>query len=148
MALASYEQVRSPIDGTVTARNIEVGSLVSPSGAGEGLTATANGLFTQSGGPATGGAQGGELFQIANIHDLRVYINVPEEDAMDIETGQQATLTFSELPTEQFRGTIIRSSNALNPQTRTLLLEVRIMDPRHRLTARNVCLRAASFHFA
>jgi multidrug efflux pump subunit AcrA (membrane-fusion protein) len=133
VALASYEQVRSPIDGKVTARNIEVGSLVSPSGAGEGLTATPGGAFTQSGGPPTGGAQGGELFQIANVYDLRVFVNVPEENAMSLQTGQQATLTFSELPTEQFRGNITRSSDAIDPQTRTLLLEVRILDPRHRL---------------
>jgi multidrug efflux pump subunit AcrA (membrane-fusion protein) len=132
-AMASYEQVRSPIDGKVTARNIEVGSLVSASGAAEGLTATPSGAFTQSGGPLTGGAQGGELFQIANVYDLRVFVNVPEENAMSLNTGQQATLTFSELPTEQFRGNIIRASDALDPQTRTLLLEVRILDPRHRL---------------
>ena len=133
VALASYEQVLSPIDGTVTARNIEVGTLISPSGAGEGLTANPSGNFTQSGGPPTGGAQGGELFQITNIHDLRVFVNVPEENAMSLDTGQQATLTFSELPTEQFRGNIIRSSDAIDPETRTLLLEVRISDPRHRL---------------
>jgi multidrug efflux pump subunit AcrA (membrane-fusion protein) len=132
-ALALYEQVRSPIDGKVTARNIEVGSLVSASGAGEGPMATSSATLTQSGGPPTGGAQGGELFQIANVYDLRVFVNVPEENAMSLQTGQQATLTFSELPTEQFRGSIVRSSDALDPQTRTLLLEVRILDPRHRL---------------
>jgi multidrug efflux pump subunit AcrA (membrane-fusion protein) len=133
VALASYEQVRSPIEGMVTARNIEVGSLVSTSGAGEGLTATAGGAFSQSGGPPTGGAQGGELFQIANVHDLRAFVSVPEVNAMSLQTGQQATLTFSALPAEQFRGKIIRSSDSFDPQTRTLLLEVRIMDPRHRL---------------
>ena len=133
VALASYEQVRSPIDGTVTARNIEVGTLVSPSGAGEGLTANPSGGLMQAGGPPTGGAQGGELFQIADIHNLRAFVSVPEENAMSLETGQQATLTFSELPIEQFRGKIIRSTDSINPQTRTLLLEVRIMDPRHRL---------------
>lgn len=133
VALASFEQVRSPIDGTVTARNVEVGTLVSASGAGQGLSAAPGGALIQSGGPPTGGAQGGELFQVANVHDLRVFVSVPEENAMSLETGQQATLTFSELPTEQFRGTIIRNSDSLDPQTRTLLLEVRIMDPRHRL---------------
>ena len=133
IALASYEQVLSPIDGKVTMRNIEAGSLVSASGAGEGLMATPSGTFTQSGGPPTGGAQGGELFQIANVYDLRVFVNVPEANAMSVQTGQQATLMFSELPTEQFHGNIIRRSDALDPQTRTLLLEVRILDPRHRL---------------
>lgn len=132
-ALASYEQVRSPIDGTVTARNVEVGSLVSAAGVGEGLSPGSTAPVSQSGGPPTGGAQGGELFQIANIHDLRVFISVPEQNALNLKTGQQATLNFSEIPTQQFRGKIIRSSDSLNQQTRTLLLEVRIIDPQHRL---------------
>ena len=131
--LASYEQVRSPIDGTVTARNVEVGSLVSNVGAGEGLTPNTTSVLSPSGGPPTGGAQGGELFQIANTHNLRTFVSVPEEYAMNVQTGQQATLTFSEMPGQQFGGKIVRSSDSLNQQTRTLLLEVQIQDPKRRL---------------
>ena len=131
--LASYEQVRSPIDGTVTARNVEVGSLVSSAGAGEGLTPNATSLQSNSGGPPTGGAQGGELFQIANTHNVRTFVGVPEEYAMNVQTGQEATLTFSEMPGQQFQGKIIRSSDSLSQQTRTLLLEVQIQDPQRRL---------------
>jgi multidrug efflux pump subunit AcrA (membrane-fusion protein) len=85
--LASYEQVRSPIDGTVTARNVEVGSLVSSAGAGEGLTPNTTTVLSPSGGPPTGGAQGGELFQVANTHNLRTFVSVPEEYAMNVQTG-------------------------------------------------------------
>jgi multidrug efflux pump subunit AcrA (membrane-fusion protein) len=131
--LASYEQVRAPIDGTVTARNVEVGSLVSSVGAGEGLTPSTTSVPSNSGGPPTGGAQGGELFQIANTHNLRTFISVPEEYAMNVQTGQQATLMFSEMPGQQFSGKIIRSSDSLTQQTRTLLLEVQIQDPQRRL---------------
>jgi multidrug efflux pump subunit AcrA (membrane-fusion protein) len=131
--LASYEQVRSPIDGTVTARNVEVGSFVSSSGAGAGVTLNATSVQSDSGGSPTGGAQGGELFQITNIHNLRTFISVPEEYAVNVQTGQQATLTFSELPGQQFHGKIIRSSDSLNQQTRTLLLEVQIQDAKRRL---------------
>jgi multidrug efflux pump subunit AcrA (membrane-fusion protein) len=131
--LASYQQVRSPIDGTVTARNIDVGSLVSAIGAGEGLTPAATGATAQSAGPRTGGAQGGELFQISDIHNLRTFINVPEDNALHLQTGQEANLTFSELPGQQFHGKITRSTNSLDQQTRALLLEVQITDPRHRL---------------
>jgi multidrug efflux pump subunit AcrA (membrane-fusion protein) len=131
--LASYEQVRSPIDGTVTARNVEVGSFVSSSGAGAGLTLNATSVQSDSGGPPTGGAQGGELFQITNTHNLRTFISVPEEYAVNVQTGQEATLTFSELPGQQFHGKIIRSSDSLNQQTRTLLLELQIQDPKRRL---------------
>jgi multidrug efflux pump subunit AcrA (membrane-fusion protein) len=132
-ALAAYEQVRSPIDGTVTARNVEIGSLISNAGAGEGLTPTSSGVTSQSGGPSTGGAQGGELFQIADIRNLRVFINVPEENAPNLKAGQAAEFTVSELPSRQFHGKIIRTSDSLNQQTRTLLLEVQIIDPQHRL---------------
>ena len=131
--LASYEQVRSPIDGTVTARNVDVGSFVSSSGAGAGLTLNTASVQWNSGGPPTGGAQGGELFQIANTHNLRTFISVPERDAVNVQTGQEATLTFSELPGQQFHGKIIRSSESLNQETRTLLLEVQIQDPNRRL---------------
>jgi multidrug efflux pump subunit AcrA (membrane-fusion protein) len=131
--LASYEQVRSPIDGTVTARNVDVGSFVSSNGAAAGLTVNTTSDQSNSGGPPTGGAQGGELFQIANTHSLRTFIGVPEEDAVSVQTGQEATLTFSELPGQQFDGKIIRSSDSLNQQTRTLLIEVQIQDPKREL---------------
>ena len=131
-ALASFEQVRSPINGTVTARDVEVGGLVSATGAGQGLPAAAS-PTNPSGGPPTGGAMGGELFQIANVLDLRTFLSVPEEDAMRVQTGQPATLTFSELPTEHFQGTVIRSSDSLSQQTRSLLLEVHVRDPQHML---------------
>jgi multidrug efflux pump subunit AcrA (membrane-fusion protein) len=131
--LASYEQVRSPIDGTVTARNVDVGSFVSSSGAAAGLSAGTAPVQSNSGGPPTGGAQGGELFQISNTHNLRTFISVPEADAENVQTGHEATLTFSELPGEQFRGEIIRSSDSLNQQTRTLLVEVQIQDPKRQL---------------
>jgi multidrug efflux pump subunit AcrA (membrane-fusion protein) len=131
--LASYEQVRSPIAGTVTARNVDVGSFVSSSGAGAGLLLNTTSVQSNSGGPPTGGAQGGELFQIANTHSLRTFVSVPEEDAVSVQTGQDATLTFSELPGQEFHGKIIRSSDSLNQQTRTLLLEVQIQDPKLQL---------------
>jgi multidrug efflux pump subunit AcrA (membrane-fusion protein) len=131
--LASYEQVRSPIDGTVTARNVDVGSFVSSSGAATGLGVNTTSDPSNSGGPPTGGSQGGELFQITNTHGLRTFINVPEEEAVDVQTGQDATLTFSELPGQSFDGKVIRSSDSLDQQTRTLLLEVQIQDPERRL---------------
>ena len=129
-ALASFEQVRSPINGTITARNIEVGGLVSPTGTGQGLPAAAS-PTNPSGCPATGGAMGGELFQVSDVADLRTFISVPEEDATRVQTGQPATLTFSELPTKHFNGTVIRSSDSLSQQTRSLLLEVHVQDPQH-----------------
>jgi multidrug efflux pump subunit AcrA (membrane-fusion protein) len=128
-SLASFEQIRSPVDGIVTARNVEVGSLIAASGGGVGLTPTTK----QSGGPPTGGAQGNELFEIVSNRDLLAFVTVPEVDAPFVQTGQPAVLTFSEMPSERFNGTISRTSDSLSQQTRTLLLEIKISDPQHRL---------------
>ncbi len=130
-ALVSFEQIRSPIDGTVTARNVEMGSLVSAGGSGEGLTPAP--AMSQTGGPPTGGSQGNELFEIASTRDLLVFVTVPEDDAPFLQTGQPATLTFSEMPSEPFLGTVTRTSDSLSQQTRTLLLEIGIADTAHRL---------------
>jgi multidrug efflux pump subunit AcrA (membrane-fusion protein) len=143
VTLAGFEQVRSPIDGTVTARNVEVGSLVSANGSGQGPLPTP--ATIQSGGPPTGGAQGGELFEVASLRDLVVFVTVPESDAPFVQTGQPATLTFSEMPSEPFSGTIIRSSDSLSQQTRTLLLEIKVADPQHRL--RSGMFASVQLHF-
>jgi multidrug efflux pump subunit AcrA (membrane-fusion protein) len=129
-ALADFEQLRSPINGTVTARNVEVGSLVSASGAAQGLPAISAG---STGGPVTGGAQGGELFDVVDLSSLEVFVYVPEQDAPFVQTGQPVNLTFSELPGEIFKGKVVRSSDSLSLQSRTLLTEVQVEDPRHRL---------------
>lgn len=127
-ALADFEQIRSPISGTVTARNVEVGNLVSALGAAQGLAATSS-----TGGPPTGGAQGGELFDVVDLGSLEVFVSVPEQDAPFVQTGQPVDLIFSELPGEAFQGKVIRSSDSLSQQTRTLLAEVEVKDPQHRL---------------
>ncbi len=129
-ALAEFEQIRSPINGTVTARNVEVGNLVSASGAAQGLTAVLAGAGS---GPSTGGAQGGELFDVVDLDSLEVFVSVPEQDAPFVETGQPVGLTFSELPGETFQGKVVRSSDSLSQQSRTLLTEIRVSDAQHRL---------------
>jgi multidrug efflux pump subunit AcrA (membrane-fusion protein) len=128
--LADFEQVRSPINGTITARNVEVGNLVSASGAAQGLAAVP---ANSTGGPPTGGAQGGELFDVVDLGSLEVFVSVPEEDAPFVQSGQPADLTFSELPGETFQGKVVRSSNSLSQQSRTLLAEVEVNDAQHRL---------------
>jgi multidrug efflux pump subunit AcrA (membrane-fusion protein) len=129
-ALADFEQVRSPINGTITQRNVEVGNLVAASGAAQGLAIIPG---NSTGGPPTGGAQGGELFDVADLGSLEVFVSVPEQDAAFVQAGLPVDLTLSELPGETFTGKVIRSSNSLSQQTRTLLAEVQIMDTHHRL---------------
>jgi multidrug efflux pump subunit AcrA (membrane-fusion protein) len=130
-ALASFEQLRSPINGTVTARNVEVGNLVSASGSAQGLTPTLSPIST--GGPPSGGAQGGQLFDVVDLGAMEVFVSVPEQDMPFVQIGQPVELSFSELPGETFSGKVVRSTDSLSQQTRTLLVEVQVQDSRHRL---------------
>ena len=129
--LADFAQVRSPIDGTVTARNIEVGNFVSATGGAQGMTPVP--AAGSTGGPPTGGAQGGELFDVVDLRSLEVFVAVPEQDALFVQTGQPVDLSFSELPGQTFTGKVIRSSDSLSQQSRTLLTEVEVNDAQHRL---------------
>jgi multidrug efflux pump subunit AcrA (membrane-fusion protein) len=129
--MANFEQVRSPIAGTVVARNVEVGNLVSATGAALGVAPVP--VAGSTGGPPTGGAQGGELFYVVNLDRLEVFVAVPEQDAQFVQNGQPVQLTFSEMPGQKFQGTVIRTSDSLSQQTRTLLAEIRATDPQHRL---------------
>jgi multidrug efflux pump subunit AcrA (membrane-fusion protein) len=129
--MANFEQVRSPIAGTVTARNVEVGNLVSGNGAAQGVTPVP--AAGPTGGPPTGGAQGGELFYVVNLDRLEVFVTVPEQDAQFVQNGQPVQLSFSEMPGQTFQGTVIRTSDSLSQQTRTLQAEIQASDPQHRL---------------
>jgi multidrug efflux pump subunit AcrA (membrane-fusion protein) len=129
--MADFEQVRSPIAGTVTARNVEVGNLVSGTGAAQGVTPVP--AAGPTGGPPTGGAQGGELFYVVNLDRLEVFVTVPEQDAQFVQNGQPVQLSFSEMPGQAFQGKVIHTSDSLSQQTRTLLAEIRVTDPQRRL---------------
>jgi multidrug efflux pump subunit AcrA (membrane-fusion protein) len=129
-AQADFEQIRSPINGTITARNVEVGNLVSASGAALGLP---SGAANSTAAALTGGAQGGELFDVVDLGSLEVFVSVPEQDALLVQTGQPVELAFSELPGQTFKGKVVRTSDSLSQQSRTLLAEVQIDDAQHRL---------------
>jgi membrane fusion protein, multidrug efflux system len=129
--MADFEQVRSPIAGTVVARNVEVGNLVSATGTAMGVAPLPGAGPT--GGPPTGGAQGGELFYVVNLDSLEVFVTVPEEDAQFVQDGQPVQLTFSEMPGQTFQGKVTRTSDSLSQETRMLLAEIRATDPQHRL---------------
>jgi RND family efflux transporter MFP subunit len=101
--LQGYRVVKAPFDGVITLRNVDVGALVN---AGNTL-----------------------LFRIAQTDTLRTYVNVPQADTGSIRAGQTANLTVSNLPGRQFAGTVARTANALDPNSRTLLVEVHVPNP-------------------
>jgi RND family efflux transporter MFP subunit len=109
--LQSFEKVYAPFDGIVTARNTDIGALIS---AGQNTTPK-------------------ELFHLAAIGKIRVYVSVPEAYTAAIKDGGKATLTLDEYPGRAFEGTITRNSSAIDPVTRTLNVEVDIDNPKGEL---------------
>jgi RND family efflux transporter MFP subunit len=109
--LQSFEKVYAPFDGIVTARNIDIGGLIQ---AGENITPK-------------------ELFHLASIQKIRVFVSVPEAYSTSIKQGDKATLTLDEYPDKSFIGTVARNSNAIDLATRTLNVEVDIDNPKGEL---------------
>jgi RND family efflux transporter MFP subunit len=101
--LKSYQVVKAPFDGVITVRNVDVGALVN-----SGSTL---------------------LFRIAQTGTLRTYVNVPQTNANFIQVGQMANLTVANLPGRTFQGTVSRTANALDPASRTMLVEVQVPNP-------------------
>ncbi|MGA2269151.1 MAG: efflux RND transporter periplasmic adaptor subunit [Bryobacteraceae bacterium] len=101
--LLGYQTVRAPFAGVITLRNVDAGVLVN-----EGATL---------------------LYRIAQTERLRTYLNVPQADAGSVRVGQQAVLVIPDLPGRGFPGAVTRTANALDPATRTLLVEVQVPNP-------------------
>jgi RND family efflux transporter MFP subunit len=108
-ALVSFEKVYAPFDGVITARNTDIGDLIN------------SGSSTA---PRT------DLFDISQTRTLRVYVNVPEEYSQAIKPGETAAdITLAEFPGKRFPGKLVRTSDAINATTRTLLTEVDLDNP-------------------
>jgi RND family efflux transporter MFP subunit len=111
--LLSYTRVDAPFDGTITARFADPGALIQA---------------------AVGSAsQSTPLYTIMSIDTVRVYVSVPQEDAPLALPGVPATLNIKELPGSEFKGAITRATEALDPTTRTLLVEIDLPNKNHRL---------------
>jgi RND family efflux transporter MFP subunit len=107
-ALQSFERVYAPFDGVVTARNTDIGDLINAG--------------------STGGVKT-DLFHIAQTGTLRVYVNVPEEYSQGITDGMIADLSLAEFPSRRFQGKLVRTAEAINMTTRTLLVEIDVDNP-------------------
>jgi RND family efflux transporter MFP subunit len=109
--LQSFEKVYAPFDGVITARNIDIGALI------------------DAGAPP----QSRQLFHLAAIQTLRVFVAVPEVYSQAAAPGGTASLTLDEFPGQLFRGKIVRNANSIDPASRTLLVEVDVDNPTGRL---------------
>ncbi|MBV8114214.1 MAG: efflux RND transporter periplasmic adaptor subunit [Silvibacterium sp.] len=106
--LVGFESIYAPFDGTVTVRNVDIGTLID-----------------------IGTAR--ELFHLADEHILRVYVNVPQPYSLACVPGVPATLTLAEFPGRSFEGKIVRTAKAIDLTSRTLLVEVDVPNPKGEL---------------
>ena len=106
--LQSFQKIYAPFSGVITARHTDVGALIN-SGSSEG--------------------NGNELFHIAQPDKLRVYVSVPQIYSQVAKPGIAADLILAEFPGRRFRGTLVRTANAIDPASRTLLVEIAVNNP-------------------
>ncbi|MGD0938878.1 MAG: efflux RND transporter periplasmic adaptor subunit [Terracidiphilus sp.] len=97
--LQSFEKIYAPFDGVVTARNIDTGQLIDPGAARE-------------------------LFHLQAIQTLRVYTNLPQIYSANVKHGERIGLTFAEHAGKVYYGTLARTADAIDPISRTLLVEI------------------------
>jgi RND family efflux transporter MFP subunit len=105
--LQSFEKVVAPFDGVITVRNTDVGALIDAGAAG----------------------QAKELFHLAAIDKLRVFVAIPEVYSSAAQAGATASLKLDEFPGHVFHGTLVRNANSIDTASRTLLVEVDVDNP-------------------
>lgn len=109
--LESFKHIYAPFSGVITRRNVDTGALINAGSA----------------------AQGRELFDIAQVDPLRVYVNVPQSEAPSIKRGMSAYIELREFPGQKFTGKVVRTADAIDPATRTLLTEIDVPNKDGRL---------------
>jgi len=108
-ALEEFKRIVAPFDGIVTARNTDIGALIT---AGSG-----------SGG-GTGGGSAPQLFRVADVHEMRVFVQVPQEMSASLQAGMAADLDLPQYPDRVFKAVVATTSGAINESARTLLVEL------------------------
>ena len=104
--MQAFQKVVAPFSGTITARNFDPGALI-----------------------VADNANSKELFHLSQIKTLRVFADVPQTFSTSIKVGQKATVFRREVPGEEFAGSVSRTTNAVDPLSRTLKVEVQVPNP-------------------
>ena len=111
-ALVSYAEIRSPFNGIVTERNVDVGD------------------FIQS---ASSSGNTMPLGRVMNVDSIRIFVSLPEDLAPLLTAGAPASVRFDALPGGSFQGLVSRFAGALNPDSRTMKTEIRLPNADHKL---------------
>jgi RND family efflux transporter MFP subunit len=99
-AMQSFKQIVAPFNGVVTARNIDIGALINSGNAGQ------------------------PLFEIADLHRVRIYVQVPQAFTADLRPGLKATFEMPQYPGQKFDATLVTTSNQMNEASRSMLVEL------------------------
>lgn len=99
-AMQSFKQITAPFDGVVTARNTDIGALINSGSAGQ------------------------PLFEVVDLHRVRIYVQVPQAFTADLRTGLKATFEMPQYPGGKFDATLVATSNAVNEASRSMLVEL------------------------
>jgi RND family efflux transporter MFP subunit len=113
-ALEAFKRVVAPFDGVVTSRSTDVGDYVSAGGGDLGSSGTSS-----------------ELFSVADIHKMRVFVAVPQDYADALQKGLTATLQLPQFPHQTFTAHFLTTAGAFDPQSRTVTTELVVENPGH-----------------
>jgi RND family efflux transporter MFP subunit len=102
-ALESFKSIVAPFDGIVTQRNTDVGALVNV---------------------GSGGSAGQALFEVSDLHKIRIYVQVPQASSAGLTPGLKATFDMPQYPGQQFEATLVTTSHAMDPNSRSMLVEL------------------------
>src|SRR6202035_969645 len=105
-AMESFKQITAPFDGIVTARNTDIGALIN-----------------------AGSTAGQQLFEVSDLHRVRIYVEVPQAFSADLRPGLKATFQMPQYPGQKFDATVVTTSNSINAMSRTMLVELQADNP-------------------
>jgi RND family efflux transporter MFP subunit len=116
VAMESFKQIVAPFDGIVTARNTDLGALIN-----------------------AGNTAGQELFEVSDLHRVRIYVQVPQAFSADLRPGLKAMFDMPQYPGQKFEATVVTTSNAMNATSRSMLVELQADNPDGKLFGGAYC---------
>jgi RND family efflux transporter MFP subunit len=114
-ATESFKQIVAPFDGIVTARNTDIGALINSGNAGQAL------------------------FEVSDLHRVRIYVQVPQAFTADLRPGLKATFEMPQYPGQKFDATLVATSNAMDETSRSMLVELQADNPDGKLFGGTYC---------